>query len=177
MFSNSPYSSTHLKNLPPKNWTPIIEKISQNTRHTRSTLNILGIAYINAFTTICEPGRKVLSVTRAHKADSRIYVLRVSYGSFFFEVESIVCTIFTLMPCHLEIALSGLRARNVLSDRNTLRFSFSSIKRLNMDTCSGNGKRDLISITFTRYTTKVHAFKFCEFRRLVFHTSESLYIS
>lgn len=39
------------------------------------------------------------------------------------------------MPCHLEIALSGLKARSVLSDRNTLRFSFSSIKRLNMDTC------------------------------------------
>ena len=50
--NNSPYSSTHLKNLPPKNCTPIIENISQNTRQTRSTLNILGIAYINAFTTI-----------------------------------------------------------------------------------------------------------------------------
>lgn len=45
-------------------------------------------------------------------------------------------SIFTLMPCHLEIARNGLKARNVLSDRNTLRFSFSSIKRLNMDTCS-----------------------------------------
>lgn len=50
--NNSPYSLTHLKNLPPKNCTPIIENISQNTRQTRSTLNILGIAYINAFTTI-----------------------------------------------------------------------------------------------------------------------------
>lgn len=48
----SPSLSTHLKNFPPKNWTPIIENISQNTRHTRSTLKIEGIAYIRAFTTI-----------------------------------------------------------------------------------------------------------------------------
>jgi len=61
--------------------------------------------------------------------------------------------IFTLMPCHLEIALSGLRARSVLSDRNTLRFSFSSIKRLNMDTCAGGGVdliHDLPGIVFMR---------------------------
>ena len=40
------------------------------------------------------------------------------------------------MPCHLDIALSGLSARRVLSDLNTFKFSFSSINRLNVDTCS-----------------------------------------
>lgn len=138
MSSISPYSSMHLKNLPPKNWTPIIEKISQNTRQTRSTLNILGIAYINAFTTICESGRKDSSQWYYMRA-SAIRVLCVvrdfERGFFFFSFS--LFSIFTLMPCHLEIARKGLKARSVLSDRNTLRFSFSSIKRLNMDTCSG----------------------------------------
>lgn len=50
--TRSPLSSTHLKNLPPKNWTPMIEKISQNTRQTSRTLKIDGIAYIRALTTI-----------------------------------------------------------------------------------------------------------------------------
>lgn len=45
----------HLKNLPPKNCTPIIEKMSQNTKHTRSTLKMDGIAYIRALTTIRMP--------------------------------------------------------------------------------------------------------------------------
>ncbi|EZA62327.1 hypothetical protein X777_03361 [Ooceraea biroi] len=63
---------------------------------------------------------------------------RVS-NRYFRGYDSFIYAIFTLMPCHLEIALSGLRARSVLSDRNTLRFSFSSIKRLNMDTCPGGG--------------------------------------
>jgi len=48
----SPLSSTHLKNFPPKNCTPIIENINQNTRQTSRTLKIDGIAYIRAFTTI-----------------------------------------------------------------------------------------------------------------------------
>lgn len=90
--SSSPSSSTHLKNFPPKNCTPMIEKISQKTRHTRSTLKIDGIAYINAFTTI-------------------------------------------LMPCHRDIARSGRRARNVLSERSTFKFSFSSISNEKTDTC------------------------------------------
>lgn len=143
MSSSSPNSSTHLKNLPPKNWTPIIEKMSQNTRHTRSTLNILGIAYINAFTTICEPGmKKILSVIGtgafAHlcRSCSASFFGEGGGWFFFFQGRILSATIFTLMPCHREIALSGLRARNVLRDRNTLRFSFSSIKRLNMDTCA-----------------------------------------
>lgn len=50
--SRSPLSSTHLKNFPPKNCTPMIENINQNTRQTSSTLKIDGIAYIRAFTTI-----------------------------------------------------------------------------------------------------------------------------
>lgn len=70
----------------------MIEKISQKTRHTRSTLKIDGIAYINAFTTI-------------------------------------------LMPCHRDIARSGRRARNVLSERSTFKFSFSSISNEKTDTC------------------------------------------
>lgn len=52
---SSPFSSTHLKNFPPKNCTPIIENINQNTRHTNSTLKMLGIAYIKALTTILIP--------------------------------------------------------------------------------------------------------------------------
>lgn len=69
----------------------MMEKISQNTRQTRSTLKMLGMAYIKAFTTI-------------------------------------------LMPCHRLIALNGLRALRVLSDRRTFKFSFSSISKLNTDT-------------------------------------------
>lgn len=39
-----------------------------------------------------------------------------------------------LMPCHLLIALSGRSALKVLKERSTLKFSFSSIKRLNKET-------------------------------------------
>lgn len=89
--SSSPSSSTHLKNFPPKNCTPIIEKINQNTKHTKRTLKMEGIAYIRALTTI-------------------------------------------RMPCHLDIARSGRRARNVRNDRRTRRFSFSSINNENTET-------------------------------------------
>ncbi len=40
----------------------------------------------------------------------------------------------TFIPCHLEIALSGLRARSVLSDLSAVRFALPSIARLRMDT-------------------------------------------
>lgn len=40
------------------------------------------------------------------------------------------------MPCHLDIALNGLSALKVLRDLSTFKFSFSSINRLNVDTCS-----------------------------------------
>jgi len=40
----------------------------------------------------------------------------------------------TLMPCHLEMALSGRSARRVRRDLNTFRFSFSSISKLNIET-------------------------------------------
>jgi hypothetical protein len=40
----------------------------------------------------------------------------------------------TLMPCHLEMALSGRSARRVRRDLNTFRFSFSSISKLNTET-------------------------------------------
>lgn len=48
-----PSASTHLKNFPAKNCTPMILKMSQNTRMTSSTLTMDGIAIIRAFTTIC----------------------------------------------------------------------------------------------------------------------------
>lgn len=38
------------------------------------------------------------------------------------------------IPCHLDIALNGRRALNVLSDRKTFRFSFSSINNENTET-------------------------------------------
>jgi len=164
MSNSSPYSLTHLKNFPPKNWTPIIEKISQNTRQTRSTLNILGIAYINAFTTICEPGRKIFSVIKFSNLHIRIITFFAFRTGFLVDLSAI----FTLMPCHLEIALSGLRARSVLSDRNTLRFSFSSIKRLNMDTCAGGGVgliHDLPGIVFMRDVWKSDFFACTETHR------------
>lgn len=70
--NNSPISSTHLKNLPPKNCTPIMENISQNTKQTSNTLKMLGMAYIRAFTTMRIPchrdmarkGRKALKVLK-----------------------------------------------------------------------------------------------------------------
>lgn len=93
----NPSSSTHLKNFPPKNCTPIMENINQKTKQTNNTLKILGIAYINAFTTI-------------------------------------------LMPCHREIARKGRKARKVLRDLNTFKFSFSSINKLNTDTCGNLSK-------------------------------------
>lgn len=92
MSNLSPSSSTHLKNLPLKNCTPIMENINQNTKHTSNTLNILGMAYMRALTTI-------------------------------------------LIPCHRLIALKGLRALSVLNERRTFKFSFSSISKLNSDTC------------------------------------------
>lgn len=88
---SSSSSSRHLKNFPPKNCTPMIEKISQNTKQTSKTLKMEGMAYMSALTTI-------------------------------------------LMPCHREIALNGRRARSVLSERSTLRFSFSSISNENIET-------------------------------------------
>lgn len=73
--NNSPSSSRHLKNFPPKNCTPIIENINQKTRHTNKTLKMLGIAYIKAFTTIRIPchldmalkGLNALSVLKERK--------------------------------------------------------------------------------------------------------------
>lgn len=40
-----------LKYFPANNWTPIIAKISQNMRHTSSTLKMDGIAWTKALTT------------------------------------------------------------------------------------------------------------------------------
>ena len=56
--SKFPSSSVHLKNLPPKNCTPMMEKMSQKTRQTRSTLKMDGIAYISALTTIWNMNRR-----------------------------------------------------------------------------------------------------------------------
>lgn len=39
-----------------------------------------------------------------------------------------------LIPCHLEIALSGRRARKVRRDLKTFKFSFSSISNEKTDT-------------------------------------------
>ena len=52
-FTSWPCSSRQLANRPPNRLTPIMLKMSQNTRQTSSTLNIAGIAWINAFTTTC----------------------------------------------------------------------------------------------------------------------------
>ena len=41
----TPWSSTHLKNFPPKRLTPIMLNINQNTTQTRRTLAIPGIAW------------------------------------------------------------------------------------------------------------------------------------
>lgn len=60
--NNSPSSLTHLKNFPPKNCTPIIENINQNTKHTSNTLKILGIAYIRALTTIRIPCHREIAL-------------------------------------------------------------------------------------------------------------------
>lgn len=75
----------------------MIEKMSQKTKHTNSTLKMDGMAYISAFTTI-------------------------------------------RMPCHREMARNGLRARNVLNERKTFKFSFSSINSENTDTCHSKRK-------------------------------------
>lgn len=39
------------------------------------------------------------------------------------------------IPCHRDIARSGRSARNVRNERNTFKFSFSSISNENTDTC------------------------------------------
>lgn len=51
----------------------MMEKISQNTRQTRSTLKILGIAYINAFTTIWNSTIK--QITRVCVIFLNIYIV------------------------------------------------------------------------------------------------------
>lgn len=50
------------------------------------------------------------------------------------------------MPCHLDIALKGLSALKVLKDLSTFKFSFSSINRLNVDTCSRKIKLRFLKI-------------------------------
>lgn len=71
----------------------MIEKMSQKTRHTNSTLKMDGMAYISALTTI-------------------------------------------RIPCQRDIARNGRRARSVLNDRKTFKFSFSSMSSENTDTYS-----------------------------------------
>lgn len=51
------------------------------------------------------------------------------------------------IPCHLEIARSGRSARNVLSDRNTFKFSFSSINKLNTDTCENRDVSEFYEVS------------------------------
>ena len=41
-------------------------------------------------------------------------------------------TIF--MPCHRDIALNGLKARRVRSERNAVRFALPSIAKLKIET-------------------------------------------
>ena len=41
----------------------------------------------------------------------------------------------TFMPCHREMALSGLNARSVLRDRSAVRLALPSMAKLSMETC------------------------------------------
>jgi len=65
-----------------------------------------------------------------HPAHSLVTILLISPGSKRITVK---CKL-TLMPCHLEMALSGRSARRIRRDLNTFRFSFSSISKLNIET-------------------------------------------
>ena len=88
-----------------------MEKISQNTRQTSKTLKIEGIAYIKAFTTIWNKAR----------------LIQVLDPGTPFIID-------TFIPCHLEIALRGRKALNVLKDLRAVKFALPSIARLKMDT-------------------------------------------
>lgn len=83
MGSSSPSSSMHLKNFPPKNCTPIIEKINQNTKHTSSTLKMEGMAYIKAFTTILIPCHRDMARNgrKARKVRNDRSTLKFSFSS------------------------------------------------------------------------------------------------
>lgn len=60
------------------------------------------------------------------QTNNTLKMLGIAYMSAFTTIR---------IPCHLEMALSGLNARKVLRDLNTFKFSFSSINKLNTDTC------------------------------------------
>ncbi len=52
--------------------------------------------------------------------------------------EAACSQILAFIPCHLEMALSGLSALKVLRERRAVRLALPSIARLRMDTCREN---------------------------------------
>ena len=76
---------THLPKRPPNKLTPKIEKMSQKIMHTRNTLPMDGIAFINASTTTRMPwkrlnarnGRSALIVRKTRKTEREDEVVTV----------------------------------------------------------------------------------------------------
>lgn len=56
------------------------------------------------------------------------------------------------IPCQRDIALRGRKARNVLNERNTFKFSFSSINNENTDTYKTTNKQKKKKIDFIYVT-------------------------
>ena len=63
----------------------------------------------------------------------------------------------TFMPCHREMALSGLNARSVLRDRSAVRLALPSMAKLSMETCKHTQTKNL---SFSRQSYKLVA-KIC----------------
>lgn len=65
----------------------------------------------------------------------------------------------TFIPCHLEMALSGLKALKVLNDRKAVRLALPSMAKLKMDTCDRRRRRkaDFIAIIVDKSGTETHA--------------------
>lgn len=70
--------------------------------------------------------------------------------------EFLVFEVFTRIPCHLDIALSGRNALRVLKDRNTFKFSFSSINKLKIDICWTKIHDHFNKILFSLYFSHYH---------------------
>ena len=84
----------------------MILNISQNTMQTTSTFRMAGMASIKAFTTICQKQAGMSNQWHKERQENRGRVMLSQFDK-----------VPTLMLCHLEIALRGLNARSVLSDR------------------------------------------------------------
>ena len=83
----------------------------------------------------CSPGYpKYPSIAPGYRGYPSNALPATSHGNSI-EHHFISRGLHTFIPCHLEMALSGLNARNVLNDLKAVRLALPSIAKLRMETC------------------------------------------